>query len=234
MRIAGRFGLSGAALKCLACCAMLCDHLFKTFEATLPYPDACRIVGRLAFPIFAFLIAEGAAHTRSFPRYLLRLAAFALLSELPFDLALYGKAWHFGHQNVFFTFLLALPVLWLLRLGIERDRRFALAVPPALGLACLAAEALHTDYNVSGVLCVFVFGLVRLLPERWRFLGGIGVALTALLNTNRMQPWAMLAILPILLYNGQRGRGGRWLQYGCYLFYPVHLAGLFLMRHLFY
>ena len=231
VRRTDRFGFSGATLKWLACACMLCDHLFKAL--VLPYPYVFQICGRLAFPLFAFLVAEGAAYTRSFPKYLLRVVAFALLSEMPFDLAFFGRYWYLGHQNVFFTFLLALPVLWLLRLSIERNRRLALGIPPALGIACLAAALLHTDYNISGVLCVFTFALVRLLPPQWRFVGGIGIALTALLNDNPVQAWALLALPLILLYNGKRGRGGKWLQYGCYLFYPVHLFGLFLIRYIF-
>lgn len=230
-RILGRIAVSGAALKWLACAAMLCDHLFKALS--LPFPYVCQIFGRLAFPLFAFLLAEGAAHTRSFHKYWLRIAVFAIVSEVPFDLAFFGQYWYTGHQNVFLTFLLALPVLWLLRLSLERDRRFVWAMLPAVAAAAVAAHLLNTDYGYAGVVCITVFGIVRLLPREGRLLGVLGIAVTCLPG-GTLQPWAMLAMLPILLYNGQRGRGGRWLQYGCYLFYPVHLAGLFLIRYLFY
>lgn len=226
-----RFKTSGAALKWLAVLSMLCDHLFKALA--LPFPYICQIFGRLAFPLFAFLLAEGAAHTRSFPKYWLRIAVFAIVSEVPFDLAFFGRYWYTGHQNVFLTFLLALPVLWLLRLSLERDRRFAYALPLATVAAAAAAHLLRSDYGAGGVVCILLFGIVQRLPRQYRALGAVGILATFLQSGNTLQLWALLALVPILLYNGQRGHGGKWLQYGCYLFYPAHLAGLFLIRYLF-
>lgn len=101
----GRFSLSAAALHILAMALMLMDHLWATL---LPAQDWLTCAGRLAFPIFAFMAVEGYFHTHSFRKYALRLALFAVLSEVPFDL-MYGGTWFYPvHQNVIWTLLLGL------------------------------------------------------------------------------------------------------------------------------
>ena len=108
--------LDGTRLKLLAMVLMLVDHIGMVL---LPGHRWLRIVGRLAMPIFAFCVAEGFTHTRDRKRYCLRLALFGLLSEFPFDLALMGKA-GWAHQNIMFTFLLAVGAMWSYEL--LRDR----------------------------------------------------------------------------------------------------------------
>ena len=116
-------GLSGSALKWIAIVTMLIDHTGAVVieQGALEWAGwywvdfALRVIGRFAFPIFAFLLVQGFLHTRSVPRYLARLTAFALISELPFDLAT-GDCWYDpGHQNVFFTLATGLVTLAALR-----------------------------------------------------------------------------------------------------------------------
>ena len=162
--------LSGTALKGLALASMTIDHAAAVilnrglFYSGAAYTQAhltlywvCRGIGRLAFPIYCFLLAEGFAHTSDRRAYAGRLALFALLSELPFDLALYGVPVYTGYQNVFFTLLLGLLALCALNAG-----SLPLPLRWAGPLACvLAAEALHTDYGGFGVLLVLVMYLGR-------------------------------------------------------------------------
>ncbi|MEG1773614.1 MAG: TraX family protein, partial [Oscillospiraceae bacterium] len=107
-----RRGLSGFSLKLIALASMTVDHAGVVLFEQLEW---MRMVGRLAFPIYAFLLVEGFVHTRHRGRYCLRLGMFALLSEWPFDLAVFGGADMRG-QNVFFTLLLGVLMLW----GCER------------------------------------------------------------------------------------------------------------------
>ena len=109
----GRFSLSAAALHILAMVLMLMDHLWATL---LPAQDWLTCAGRLAFPIFAFMAVEGYFHTHSFRKYALRLALFAVLSEVPFDL-MYGGTWFYPvHQNVIWTLLLGLLGIHLMEI----------------------------------------------------------------------------------------------------------------------
>ena len=112
-------GLSGTALKRIACLSMLVDHigasllengLFKQgafWPGDVQLDGVLRLAGRLAFPIYCFLLVEGFLHTHDFKKYALRMLGFALISEWPFDWAFFSGV-YWGHQNVYFTLLLGL------------------------------------------------------------------------------------------------------------------------------
>ena len=113
------FSLSGTALKRIACLSMLLDHigasllengLFKQgsfWPGDVQLDGVLRLAGRLAFPIYCFLLVEGFLHTHDFKKYALRMLGFALISEWPFDWAFFSGV-YWGHQNVYFTLLLGL------------------------------------------------------------------------------------------------------------------------------
>lgn len=124
-------GISGSTLKLVAIGTMLIDHTAASVLERILYSGnnysntlniiyvIMREIGRLAFPIFCFLLVEGIVHTHNKWKYAMRLAAFALISEIPFDLAFYGKPFFFGNQNVFFTLLIGLFVM--IGFGMVRD-----------------------------------------------------------------------------------------------------------------
>lgn len=170
--------LTAAQLKMLAMAFMLIDHIgaFLLPQTGTLYP-VCRTIGRLAFPIFCFLIAEGAQHTRSLPKYMARLAAFALLSTPPYNLV-HGDKWYaFSKLNVFFTLLLGLMAIgciqklvpWILektgqkRLAQNTTACTLLGLPLCIVLY-VAAYALHTDYGGYGVAAILIFYLLRQRP----------------------------------------------------------------------
>lgn len=211
-------GLTSFELKVLAIASMAVDHV-----GAVIYPDMLwlRYVGRLAFPIFCFLLVEGYYHTGNIRKYIGRLGLFALVSEIPFDLAFHESVWAPEKQNVFFTLSIGLGMIWL----AEREREFVVRVGIVI-LAMWAAELLHTDYGFRGILLIAVFQMAR---ER-KAVQYIGGAAWNFLWESRIQSAGALAVLPIALYNGQKGRS---MKYFFYLFYPVHLLLLHLLTYIF-
>lgn len=231
-----RPALSGTALKRLALCSMLLDHLgascLEVGVFSRPGPiseplltlDVClRWAGRLAFPLYCFLLVEGFLHTHSLRQYAGRMLAFALVSELPFDLAFFHTLIYRGHQNVYWT--LALGVLAMAAL-----RHFQTAAGAATwqGLLCaggciLLAYLAQTDYDGIGVIIICALYLTR-TNRKWQCL--VGAVLFAFEIT------APLAFVFLWFYNGQRGACSKAQKWGFYLFYPVHLAVLACITNL--
>ena len=204
--------MTGFQLKLLAMLCMTVDHVGAVLFPGIPL---LRWIGRLAMPVFCWGIGEGFRHTHSRKQYFGRLMGLALLSEVPFDLAFYGGICS-GHQNVFFTLALGLLALW------------ALETPwagwPGALLMGLAAELLRCDYGIYGVLLILAMDQFRRHP---RVQAGAVFLLTLLLFGVNSQLLAVLALLPIACYNGQRGPDDHHLFY---FYYPLHLCVLSLLR----
>ena len=216
-------------LKFLACAIMLLDHIGATL---IPW-GTLRIIGRLAFPIFCFLLAEGAHYTRNPRNYLLRLGIGAILSELPFDLALFGS-WSWRHQSVMVTLLLGAMAL----LAMKRMTQPLLKILVLLLFACLA-DFMNTDYGGAGVLMIALFGLTRERKYGW-VVQLLGMYLICRWIIPEGVVWfidryvfieifAILALIPIWLYSGKKSTSSRAVQWAFYLFYPVHLWILYLI-----
>lgn len=224
-------GLDGGTLKGIAAALMLTDHVGAIL---LPEVLALRCVGRLAFPIFAFFIAEGYAHTRDFGRYFRRLAILAVVSEIPFNLE-NGAVFDLTRQNVLFTFCLALLTLRGLE-ALGRERGFGRWAGCGLVLAAgfAAGELLRTDYGGWGVVTVALLYLCRSgkYAKLWLLLAmaavnGLGMGsltMTVFGGEIPIQIFAVAALPVIWLYNGQAGPKG--LRRTFYVFYPAHLLVL--------
>lgn len=225
---ATRQGLTGNALKIIAILSMTLDHIGVHL-----FPDCqiLRILGRLALPIFAYMIAEGCRHTRNPKKYLLTVLAVAALCQTVYFVAM-GSL----YQCILVTFSLSiLLILSLDRAG--RKRTFpavlsALLIWALVFFVCLGLPGIlaHTDfaidYGLWGVLLpVFIF-LGRNKQERL-LLALVGLVLLAIFfrNLGDIQ-WCSLLALPLLaLYNGQRGK---WrMKYFFYVYYPLHLAVIY-------
>lgn len=230
-------GINANQLRCLAMFLMLLDHLWATL---VPGNFWMTYAGRLAFPIFAFQISEGFFHTADRKRYARRLLVFALLSEIPFDL-LYGSTVFYPfHQNVLFTLLLGLLAVSAIDRA-RRERTAKRAVQAALvlpGTLLLAAVGM-ADYGWRGMLTVVAFYALRDFPGAWlaqlaamvllNIVGFQGLLIPLFGWNFPTQGFAVLALLPIWLYNGRPGRKSRALQYGFYAFYPAHMLILYLL-----
>lgn len=239
-----KIGMTSFGLHVLAMVFMLLDHLWATILTDQHWMTN---VGRLAFPIFAFLIAEGYFRTRNVKKYMGRLFVFALISEIPFNL-MTGGGWVYPyHQNVLWTFLIAI----LCMIGIDKtkssSRNIAVKVILILLIVLggwIAGTITFVDYYGFGVLTVLTFYAFH--KKRWwdylaqiiilyyinvELLGGLyfqvnifGVTLEIV-----QQGLALLALPIIWLYNGERGYHKKWWQYFCYAFYPLHMLVLYLV-----
>ena len=218
-----KFGLTAAHLRILALFLMLLDHLWGT---VVPGNAWMTYVGRMAFPIFAFQAAEGYHHTHDFKGYCKRLAIFALVSEIPFNLMISGSPIFPFHQNVMLTLLFG-----LLACRAWDQKKWWMAA-----LIFLACVVTFPDYGVMGVLTVLMFHVLRdwkwaqllmLIAINWY--GFEGQQLIFGSFKMPLQGFAILAFIPIALYNGEKGKGGKALQYGSYIFYPLHMLFLGLM-----
>lgn len=208
-----------SVLKWIAVLTMVIDHV-----GAILFPDQIwmRVIGRVAFPIYAYCLAEGFRYTSDYRRYLGRLALFAILSEIPFDLAFYGVPFSFAHQNVFFTLTLGLILLWVL----ERFREQLLLCAGAFAVLCFLAQALHMDYGAGGLLMVFAFYLAQQGTSPW--IGwGIFVFINLFGYAGGVQWAAILALLPIGLYSG---KAGKKKQRFFYWIYPLHLLLLWVIE----
>lgn len=223
---------SGSTLKLLAIILMFIDHFAVVLGGVLPFLRVAlfsfggksitiyfimRKLGRLAFPIFCFLITEGFFHTRSKVKYALRLCIFAVISEIPFDLMVGGKLLYWGKQNIYFTLLFGVVLLY----AYENIPNI---IYKALCMAAVAAVSvvLKVDYSLRGVLLILLLYILREKPVEKTLLaypllsGGVP---------------ALAAFVPINMYNGQRGFiRSRILQYGFYVFYPLHITLLVLVK----
>lgn len=226
--------LSGSTLKIIAIVLMLIDHIGAVVlyhgyiiphipfsPGTAPYNvytlyRVLRFIGRSALPIFCFLLIEGFLHTSDRQKYGTRLLFFALLSEIPFDLAVHNSLWDLSSQNIFFTLFIGFCVLWLLDI-LQENLSLQL-----LSICCgmLLAHFLKTDYGYWGILLITALYWFRNRPGLQTLAGSVCLFWEA--------P-ACLAFIPINLYNGKRGIS---LKYFFYLFYAVHLLLLTLLRYL--
>lgn len=243
------------ALKMIALLFMLMDHMVKVIwpagslspifgiEGELLIRSTMLILGRAAFPMFAWFIAEGCRKTSNLRQYCLRLLLLGLVSEVPFQLCFYGAyrtGFQLGFHNVLFTMFLAVAAVYI---G-QHMERFGLHRAVARIIPSVAAVALgwilHTDYNAWGVglilmLCYLPEGLSRLgflvvwvsvfqlIWHGWN--GNEFVWLTAAGRIYLLY-WlgGLLGVFLLATYSGERGRGCKWLFY---IFYPAHLLLLF-------
>lgn len=252
--------MTGFALKIIALISMLIDHTIKagfihqgmlmdafgmSVQISYRWMAALELTGRLAFPIFAFLAAEGIRHTRSRKRYFTQLFVFGLLSEFAFDMAVcpipeLPISWFtpFTSLNIFFTLLLGgLGVHWTEQ-SRAKGQPSILACLPAV-LCVLIGTVLNVDYMGFGVALIYAAYFPKGKLTRLAAMAGVLAILyigylsywfTALNAVCIMYFLACCVSLALLaLYNGQRGRKIKWLFYAAY---PAHLYILLLMRYL--
>lgn len=248
--------LSGKTLKIIAAIAMFVDHFTKTTFTTvigrmlsseqIPYKVYLQAeeikfsvllnIGKIAFPIYCFLLVEGFCHTRSKKKYIFSLAIFALISEIPFDLCIWHTMaqrkgtfpFYWGYQNVFFTLLLGVCALYFIDFfsrktdtKIEKVKQICVqSIGPVV--AASIAVIIHSDYDAAGVICIVLIYLTR----TYRILQIVCIVL--IIGIFPLSLYGLLLCFMILLYNGKRGTIQHKYMY--YAFYPLHLLILYFIN----
>lgn len=221
-------GIDAGTLKGIAVVSMLIDHtaavLFPYLlleggeQLYMIYQIMRGVIGRLAFPIYCFLLVEGFEKTRSRWKYGTRLFLFALLSEIPFNLAFCGSVSGPHYQNVFFTLFLSLLLMQGMCMADDRIENKWLNAGGKIALTallCFLAEQIRCDYGAKGVLAIALLYLFR--KNKWEQLLAGCISFS-------WEITAPLAFIPIAFYNGKKGIG---MKYFFYVFYPMHLLILY-------
>ncbi|MDE6744830.1 MAG: conjugal transfer protein TraX [Lachnospiraceae bacterium] len=229
-QISKSWQLNSGDLKLLAMITMLIDHFGAAFlffymnidnnrQKYYELYNIIRSIGRISFPIFIFLLVEGLYHTRNIRKYLLRLALFCMISEIPFDLAFRHQIFDWQSQNVFFTLLIGLAAIALMQYKniFFKNIPFLNYLVNILiaAAAMLLAKVLKTDYNWAGVLAILTAYWLRSSDLQMWF-----VCLVLFFFSSDLELYALFCIPFIAHYNGKKGHLPKWMPY---LFYPVHL-----------
>lgn len=247
--------MSTFTLKVVAIVTMLIDHLTIVISPSNDWVYlAGRLIGRMAFPIFVFLLVEGFYNTSNVKKYLTRLGIFALISEIPFDLAFYNAKYSeagevggsikadlsnmfsdgqvfdlvirrfISYQNVFFTLFLGLLAIWLMSMIEKKYHKNMLYVNILNAVVTLGFSILAAILQTD-----YGYKGILLIVAFYLFRGSKLLLLisTFILSGNVVQAFSALAIIPIAFYNGKKGKS---IKYFFYVFYPAHIFILFLLQ----
>lgn len=252
-------GITGSTLKIIAMVCMLIDHIaavfldrylmanglanmdrqeifqggFGTLQILVIVYVVMRLIGRLSFPIFCFLLVEGFYYTSNRAKYVLRLFVFALISEVAFDFAFMGVWLEFRFQNVFFTLTIGLLTIWGIdeaqkrlceRSDDQKKQSLMCSVLLLFGviLGGVVATVLATDYSWIGIATIVLMYIFREKSKTWE----MGMGCLMLIASSPLEVSAFINLAFIGKYNGKRGLS---LKYVFYAFYPLHLLILGLI-----
>lgn len=241
-----KFDLSSVGLHIFAMIFMLMDHMWAT---VLTNQQWLTCVGRIAFPIFAFMIVEGYSYTKNLKKYVLRLLCFAVITEIPFNLMTGSRLSYYVHQNVLWTFLIGIGLIHINELARKKGKLW-LTLLTAVGTSILGyvlGYITFVDYNGAGVLTVLAFYFFR-GRKWWNYI--LQLAALYYINVELLQGLffevdlfghkfevvqqglALLSLGFIWLYKGRQGKKSKAFQYFCYAFYPAHMLILWLIMNL--
>lgn len=226
-------GISSGMLKIIAIITMLIDHVgaavvwrylnFTGNWSLYPLYYAMRQIGRIAFPIYCFTLIEGLERTRHRGKYLGRMFAFALISEIPFDLAFKSQVIEFAYQNVFFTLTIALTAMIGLEWVREKNQspiRQSVLNFLIIASAMILAYVMKTDYDCPGVCCILLMYFLRKNRKAELLVGYMAFLIL-------LGEWAAFpAFIALAFYRGRKGFSAKYFFYG---FYPVHLLILYVV-----
>lgn len=218
--------INASTLKWIAIVAMIIDHIGYGF---FPELQIFRLIGRLAFPIFAFLLTEGYKHTRNKWKYLARLSVFAVISEILYDYYFYNTFVYFESQNIFFELALGLLTIIIIdRSFYVKNKNISIIVKVIVAsVSCFVAFLCHFSYEHIGIIviiCLYYFFEYPIYSSLVMF-----VALFIRYDID-IAVCTIIALIPIVLYNGKIGVTGKKLKWLFYVIYPLHLLVLSIIK----
>ena len=225
--------MSSFALHIIAMIFMLCDHMWATI---LDY-EWLTCIGRIAFPIFAFLITEGYIHTSNINKYIKRMVIFAIITEIPFNLMVSASPIYPFHQNVLWTFVISLLTLKYLNFDNTKNIFKSILI---IILAIIIATITMCDYFGAGVMMVVGFYIFRkskllqllmMIYVNMILIQGYSYPIDIAGYTYYFpqQGFAILSLIFIWLYNGKQVYHAKWFKIFCYAFYPLHMLILYIL-----
>ena len=225
-------GISADALKWIALITMFIDHTgasilekipqYTTVDWVFQLDMTLRLIGRIAFPIYCFLLVEGFYKTRSRKKYALNLFVFALVSEIPFELSFMGGL-DIGFHNVYWTLLLGMLLMMTLEtIKVRKPDKYNLLALLAVAILAGIAQIVYTDYAAIGVMLIFILYQTRDNRKKQSILGAVAMC---------YEITAPISFVLTYNYNGQRKkRKNVFTKYLFYAFYPIHLLFLYFVR----
>ena len=243
--------ITGTGLKLIAVITMLIDHIgagilrrmlltggttgFESIIGTYDLYSLTRAIGRMAFPIYCYLLVEGFIHTRNIGKYAMRLFIVAVISEIPFDYAIHDSYFYLEHNNVLWTLLLGLGVMYGFSLvefsGLSFELQYILRIIIMFSGMALAYVT-KLDYKHSGICCIAVMYYLY-SNDRYKRLFSVSFGILILtLMSSKLELWAFFILIPMYFYQGNRGADSKALRTFFYLFYPIHLLILGIVAYL--
>nr|WP_300003420.1 TraX family protein [Tissierella sp.] len=207
-------------LKLIALMSMIIDHYGAIFKSGV---SLYRIIGRLAFPIYAFLLVEGYFHTKNVKKYGIRLIVFAFISELPYDLAFRGRL-EFMNQNIFFTLFIGLVTMYFIdQVAKENNQKLFFML-----IGMFVALILSVDYSFIGIGYILFFYFTRSMEKNERIFKMAAIMFLINLSLSFTQQYSIFALFLIYFYNEELGTKNKFVQILFYIIYPLHLLAFYL------
>lgn len=247
------YEVTGNVFKLIAVVTMLVDHIAvgivlswleqpevfysPSYSSYVDMYHVMRNIGRMAFPIYCFMLVEGYFHTRNLKKYGLRLLQIAIISEIPFDLALRNGQLDISSNNVLWELLLGLIVIAVMDRvlhfsgGIFDNEIFKRVIMVAIMFLGMGiAYVTKLDYRHSGIACISVMYFLYGNTKESRMTGfGLGVLMLTFMSS-RSELFAAAMLIPMYFYDGNKGSDSLLLRKFFYLFYPLHLTIIYLIK----
>ncbi len=240
--------LNGNALKLIACISMLIDHMGLIL---FPEYSIFRILGRIAFPLFAFMIAEGCRYTKNKLKHFLMIFGLGILCQLVYIVSDYRSG--ISYMNVLITFSFSIGVIYALQLLKAQIFSKKARALPIIGAAVLFVGAvvstyafnavIELDYGFTGAMLPVFASAFMFDPKSEHIVKkkldkniihviclAVGLVFLFIESINPLKYYAVIALIPLLFYSGRRGKLNT--KYFFYIFYPLHIGVLYIISYL--